>query len=550
MDKFLENLCRSWSELRPGSKLEGNLLFGRYRAESIIGIGGTSIVLAVHDLNLERVVAIKIWNPYTGVFSRIWEDDDRFDRQAEYFRQEAKKLASLRHPNLCEIYDFGVDSSGIPWLAMEFFQGTTLRERLHEWMASSNLHHIKNIFVIVKQIVSAIDCLHRNKIYQLDIKPENILVQGNEVRVIDMASSFDKSIDNIKCKDFLRCGTPGYVAPEIIDASLNDQISPASDIFSLGATFLEMCCLYNPLASEELRALAYEALEVEKQDAFMAYTSLAFFSPNFPNKVSEWVNLYKNKLSELNVYNMFNSSPLDVPHAFVDLIARMVSPCVSKRPRNASEVIREITYIESNSLRLESKIAVSPMIEQTNQTVILFLAADPTDASRLRLGTELREIQEKLQIAKMRERFQLEQRMSVRPVDISQALLDTNPKIIHFSGHGTGEDGLCFENEIGKIHFIQADALAALFDLVSDQVECVLLNACYSRVQAEAIAECIKYVIGMDKAIGDKAAIAFSVGFYQALGAGKPIEEAYKFGCVQIRLQGIPEHLTPILISK
>ena len=54
----------------------------------------------------------------------------------------------------------------------------------------------------------------------------------------------------------------------------------------------------------------------------------------------------------------------------------------------------------------------------------------------------------------------------------------------------------------------------------------------------------------MSKAIGDKAAISFSVGFYQALGAGKSIEEAYKFGCVQIALQGIPEHLTPVLISR
>lgn len=57
------------------------------------------------------------------------------------------------------------------------------------------------------------------------------------------------------------------------------------------------------------------------------------------------------------------------------------------------------------------------------------------------------------------------------------------------------------------------------------------------------------YVIGMNQAIGDKAAIAFAVGFYQALGAGRTIEEAYKLGCVQIQLQGIPEHLTPVLLK-
>ena len=81
-------------------------------------------------------------------------------------------------------------------------------------------------------------------------------------------------------------------------------------------------------------------------------------------------------------------------------------------------------------------------------------------------------------------------------------------------------------------------------------VKCVLLNACYSEIQATAIAEHINFVIGMDKEIGDKAAIAFAVGFYQALGAGRTFEEAYKLGCVQIQLQGIAEHLTPVLIKK
>jgi len=68
--------------------------------------------------------------------------------------------------------------------------------------------------------------------------------------------------------------------------------------------------------------------------------------------------------------------------------------------------------------------------------------------------------------------------------------------------------------------------------------------------QANAIAKHIRYVIGMNQAIGDKAAIAFAIGFYQALGGGRTIEEAYKLGCVQIQLQNIPENLTPVIISK
>ena len=185
-----------------------------------------------------------------------------------------------------------------------------------------------------------------------------------------------------------------------------------------------------------------------------------------------------------------------------------------------------------------------------SQIKILFLASDPSDVTRLRLGQELRDIRERLQLAKERDRFVLESRESVRPGDISQAMFDVEPSIVHFSGHGTSKGELCFEDLLGKLQPVQPDALAALFELVADQVNCVVLNACYSEVQAKAIAQHIPFVIGMNKAIGDKAAIAFAVGFYKALGANKTVEQAYKFGCVEIRLQGIPEHLTPVLLKK
>ncbi len=178
---------------------------------------------------------------------------------------------------------------------------------------------------------------------------------------------------------------------------------------------------------------------------------------------------------------------------------------------------------------------------------ILFLAADPSDASRLRLGQELRDIKQRLQIAKERGKYQLEQLESVRVGDITQAIFDLEPQIIHFSGHGTNQGELCFENELGQIQAVEADALAAMFELLVEQVNCVLLNACYSEIQAHAIAEHIPYVIGMNDAIGDKAAIAFAVGFYKALAANRRIEEAHKFGCLEIRLQGIAEHNKPVL---
>ncbi|MFZ2359058.1 MAG: CHAT domain-containing protein [Anaerolineae bacterium] len=194
---------------------------------------------------------------------------------------------------------------------------------------------------------------------------------------------------------------------------------------------------------------------------------------------------------------------------------------------------------------------VRPPVKAIAVQGILFLAADPSDLSRLRLGEEFREIQEKLKLARLRDRFRLElPQLSVRPADISQALLDVQPQIVHFSSHGTPTGELYFENHLGKAHPVQPEALADLFEHFADHVDCVLLNACYSEPQAQAIARHIRYVIGMNQEIGDKAAIAFVIGFYQALGAGRTIEIAYKLGCAQIGLHGIPEHLTPVLIKK
>ena len=178
---------------------------------------------------------------------------------------------------------------------------------------------------------------------------------------------------------------------------------------------------------------------------------------------------------------------------------------------------------------------------------VLFLASDPTDASRLRLSEEAREIEEKLRLSKHRDRFVFHQRSAARPSDLSQALLDFEPHIVHFSGHGSEFGELCLEDKVGKTQPVSPDALSALFGEFTSQVRCVVLNACYSELQADAIVKHIDHVIGMDDAISDGAAIAFSVGFYQGLGAGKSIEEAYRLGSIQIGLEGIDdERSTPV----
>jgi tetratricopeptide (TPR) repeat protein len=183
-------------------------------------------------------------------------------------------------------------------------------------------------------------------------------------------------------------------------------------------------------------------------------------------------------------------------------------------------------------------------------TTILMLSANPKGTDPLRLDEERREVESGLmERSRFRDSFRLVTKTAVRPRDFQRAMLDLNPQIVHFSGHGGGEPGLVFENDEGKVKFVDGKALAGLFELFAD-LQCVVLNACYSEAQAEAIAQHIPYVIGMNAAIGDRAAIDFAVGFYDALGAGRDIEFAYSFARSAIQLAGIPEHLTPVLLQK
>jgi hypothetical protein len=178
---------------------------------------------------------------------------------------------------------------------------------------------------------------------------------------------------------------------------------------------------------------------------------------------------------------------------------------------------------------------------------ILFLAANPKTTSRLRLDEEVRDIEEGLKRSRQRDQFTLEQKWAVRSWDIRRALLDIKPDIVHFSGHGAEDKRLILEDDSGKPQFVTPEALAGLFELFADSVECVVLNTCYSEAQAEAIARHIPYVIGMSQHIDDAAAIEFSVAFYDALEAGESIEFAYRLACNAIQMAGIEGHLTPVL---
>jgi hypothetical protein len=138
---------------------------------------------------------------------------------------------------------------------------------------------------------------------------------------------------------------------------------------------------------------------------------------------------------------------------------------------------------------------------------------------------------------------------ATRIEDLRRGLLDNSPQIVHFSGHAE-VDGIVIQDDQGLSAPVPSHALAELFELCADHVECVVLNACLSDPQAEAISTHIPYVIGMNSSISDDAALEFAMGFYDALGAGKSIQAAFEFGRNAIALRGIPEDKIPTLRKK
>jgi len=165
---------------------------------------------------------------------------------------------------------------------------------------------------------------------------------------------------------------------------------------------------------------------------------------------------------------------------------------------------------------------------------ILILAANPKNSSLRRLDREVRDIEAGMKRSKLREEFEIVTQLALRTGDIQRALLDEQPAIVHFAGQGAGANGLIVEDKDGKAKLVSTQALARLFKFFKDEVECVVLNACYSEEQAEAIREHIGHVVGVDDEITNRQAIQFATGFYDALGAGRSYEDASEMGRIAV----------------
>lgn len=225
---------------------------------------------------------------------------------------------------------------------------------------------------------------------------------------------------------------------------------------------------------------------------------------------------------------------------------RILSPSSSPPPRVPGPPSEELKQTDPYSQ------ATTPASIVTNRSInkikILFLSANPAGNLPLALDEEIREITNKIRAAEYRNSIELISRWAIRPDDLLQALNEHKPHIVHFSGHGSPTDEIILLDNNRNPKPVSQVALASLFRTLKDNVQVVFLNACYSRPQAEAITQTIDCAIGINKAIGDQAAITFAASFYRAIGFGRSVQEAFDQATVALLLEGSPEDKLPELI--
>lgn len=208
------------------------------------------------------------------------------------------------------------------------------------------------------------------------------------------------------------------------------------------------------------------------------------------------------------------------------------------RTLNNHSAIQERLYNEIEQLKY-----IPPSI------TVLFLASNPKSIEQLWLDEEARSIQEMIRKSDYRDSVKFETRWAVRPFDVLQAINETNPTIVHFSGHGTDRGDLVLQGASGDIKYVSIDAISQTMATSSDTIKLVFFNACYSKEQAKSIVNYIDAAIGMSNSIGDEAARVFAAQFYSAIGFGLTLDRAFNQAKAALLLEGIPEENVPLLFT-
>lgn len=193
-----------------------------YEVYDVIGAGGMGVVYRARHLKLNRLVAIKM--VLLGAFASR--------KDMECLLQEAQSVASLRHPNIVQVYDVA-EHDGFPYYAMELLEGGDLAKTLHGKPRAAG-----EAAELVRVLAGAAHAAHLAGIVHRDLKPGNILLNYDQTpKIADFSLSRKVEIDSTVLTNIRQAGTPSYMAPEQA-AGESNAIQPAVDIYSLGPSFM------------------------------------------------------------------------------------------------------------------------------------------------------------------------------------------------------------------------------------------------------------------------------------------------------------------------
>lgn len=208
------------------------------------------------------------------------------------------------------------------------------------------------------------------------------------------------------------------------------------------------------------------------------------------------------------------------------------------------------TLITHDHRHAETEAQIKRLSELPEKITVLFLAANPLDQPELRLDEEVRAIGDTIRKSKHRDSVKLESVWAIRPPDVLQALNEHEPHIVHFSGHGSDEDEIVFQDEAGNAKCVSLEAIVQMMMACSGRIRLVFFNTCHSRNQAEAVVRHVEAAIGMNAEIGDDAARVFASQFYSALGFGFSVQRAFDQAKALLMMESIGEKDKPELFVK
>ena len=206
--------------------LSGQTL-GNYRILERIGRGGMASVYKAYQPSLERHVAVKV------IHEQLAADDEQFSKR---FQREAKAVASLRHPNIIQVFDFGTVGD-VSYMVMEYVEGTTLKAKLHGSSERGETMPLEEANRIFQSVASALEYAHRQGMVHRDIKPANVmLTPKGEVILTDFGIARIVGGTRYTATGAV-VGTPAYLSPEQGQGERGDE---RSDIYALGVVLYEM----------------------------------------------------------------------------------------------------------------------------------------------------------------------------------------------------------------------------------------------------------------------------------------------------------------------